>query len=69
MYNTVYICIDTYDILGHPGTVRGIPGHTSLMREGLGCADGLHKYHVWIFQSQKYEHLTDQDTSLIRTPH
>ena len=29
MYNTVYICIDAYDILGHPGTVRGIPGHTS----------------------------------------
>ena len=29
MYNTVYICIDAYDILGHPRTVRGIPGHTS----------------------------------------
>ena len=26
---TVYICIDAYDILGHPGTVLGIPGHTS----------------------------------------
>ena len=29
MYNTEYICIDAYDILGHPGTVLGIPGHTS----------------------------------------
>ena len=25
----VYICIDAYDILQHPGTVRGSPGHTS----------------------------------------
>ena len=22
------ICIGAYDTLGHPGTVRGIPGHT-----------------------------------------
>ena len=25
----VYICIDAYDILGHPGTILGSPGHAS----------------------------------------
>ena len=56
MYNTVYICIDAYDILGHPGTVRGIPGHTSYCVNGVAYSTSV---HVYCFDTESIQYPCD----------